>query len=94
MEILEKIRTELRQLNAYYTQSTTPKAEDHGEYVDGAWVQEEFNLSRQTLHEYRRNGVIPYTYFNPGGKIYYRKADLYEILENNFTGNNPADGSK
>ena len=53
------------------------------EYVDSAWVKETFGIASSTLSEYRRRGVIPYTYFEERGKIFYKKSEIMAILDDN-----------
>ena len=57
------------------------------EYVDSAWVMKTFGISSSTLCDYRKKGVIPYTYFEDRGKIFYKLSDLYNILDKNYQSN-------
>ena len=56
------------------------------EYVDTAWITEHFGIASSTLSEYRKRGVIPYTYFAERGKYFYRKSEILGILDRNRQG--------
>lgn len=86
-KIFERLYHQLLKLTTQLEQ-IAPDQSRQEEYVDGTWVQEQFNLSKQTLSDYRRRGVLPYTYFAERGKIYYRVSDIYALLDQNFNGRN------
>lgn len=85
MELLHNIHDQLAKLVSALEQLKTVESPAVGAYVDSAWVKEHFNISSSTLSDYRRKGIIPYTFFEERGKIYYRVSDLYRILEENFS---------
>ena len=56
------------------------------QYVSSKWVMEHLGISKSTLADYRKRGIIPYTYFEDRKKVFYKLTDIYEILDNNYQG--------
>ena len=52
---------------------------DGERYLTDKEVSQILKVSRRTLQEYRKDGVIPYMLL--GGKVLYRESDLERILE-------------
>ena len=44
-------------------------------------MEEKLKLSKRTLLDYRRYGILPY--YQIGGKILYRESDIVRLLEKN-----------
>ncbi|MEL7533917.1 MAG: MerR family transcriptional regulator [Bacteroidota bacterium] len=91
MDFLQRLYTLAQQLADLMTAllqklDSKPTLPTEDEFVDTAWVRQTFGLSSSTLSDYRRKGVIPYTYFEERGKYFYRVSDLYRILASNYTG--------
>jgi len=42
----------------------------------------QLRISKRTLQNLRNRGHIPYT--RMGGKIFYKKADIEQVLQNNY----------
>ena len=47
-------------------------------YLTNKDVSALLRISRRTLQDYRRNGILPF--FRLGGKILYRESDLQKLL--------------
>ena len=86
MQLAQKLVELMNRLLPKLEHLSQPKPQD--EYVNSKWVQKTFGISSSTLSDYRRRGIIPYTYFEEGGKILYKVSDLYEILDRNYQGKN------
>lgn len=91
MDFIQRLYTLAQQLVELMTvllqKLDTPKPlSSDEEFVDTAWVRKTFGLSSSTLSDYRRKGVIPFTFFEERGKVFYRVSDLYRILSSNYTG--------
>ena len=91
MDLFQRLLSLGERLIRLMTELNSKFEEDHQssrekfceEYVDTAWVKKTFGLSASTLCDYRKRGIIPFTYFEERGKIFYKKYELLEILEQN-----------
>ena len=52
------------------------------DWLDNQDVTMQLHISLRTLQELRSKGVIPYTKL--GNKVYYRRADIENLLNANF----------
>ncbi|MCR4801092.1 MAG: helix-turn-helix domain-containing protein [Bacteroidales bacterium] len=52
------------------------------DWLDNQDVTMQLHISLRTLQELRSKGVIPYTKL--GNKVYYRRADIENLLKANF----------
>lgn len=77
-EIKNELLSELRQLMHSMAQ------QKRQEWLCEKDTRAFLGVSRGTLYKYRKVGVLPFTKFQR--KIYYRKVDLEQFLENNFSG--------
>lgn len=51
-------------------------------WIDGVAVQSALHISERTLYRHRKSGKLAYSRIR--GKIYYKKADINALLENNY----------
>lgn len=55
------------------------RKEENYDWTDSKGMQEMLDCSEGTLHTYRNKGLLPYA--KHGGKIYYSKKEVNEILK-------------
>jgi DNA-binding transcriptional MerR regulator len=53
------------------------------DWIDGQQVIQLLNISKDALKDWRRRGIISYSRFTPGGKLYYDKNEIMRLLEDN-----------
>jgi len=53
------------------------------DWVDNQVVMQTLHISPRTLQTLRSNGTLPYTRIN--NKIYYRRRDIEQILDDNYS---------
>lgn len=51
-------------------------------WIDGVAVQSALHISEKTLYRHRKSGILAYSRIR--GKIYYKKADIKALLEDNY----------
>ena len=59
---------------------------DGENYLTDTELAGKLKLSKRTLLDYRRYGILPYgilPYYQIGGKILYRESDIVQLLEKN-----------
>lgn len=54
------------------------KISEESDFLDNEGVQRLLNISERTLQRYKQHKLLPYAQIK--GKSYYRKSDVYEIL--------------
>jgi len=52
------------------------------EWVDGQHVMQKLLISARTLQTFRTNGTLPFSRI--GKKIYYKRSDIEQVLQNNY----------
>lgn len=78
---LKEIRQQLQKIMD--RMDSTGQVSDQ-EILDQQGVLELLKISPRTLVTYRQSGKIPFTRI--GGKIYYKKQEILELLEKNRNG--------
>ena len=58
-----------------------PEEKSAGDWLSNKEAQQYLGLSRPTLQRYRSSGKLPFS--KVGGNIYYRRADIEKLLEEN-----------
>ncbi len=53
------------------------------DWLDNQDIMQALHLSERTLQTWRKSGKIPFSKI--GGKIYYKKEDLQQLLINNYS---------
>lgn len=84
MYLEESLKEIKQQIQKILERLERPGREEDQEILDQQGVLELLKISPRTLVNYRQSGIIPFTRI--GGKIYYRKQDILELLEKNRNG--------
>lgn len=69
---------------AFHKHSDQPPAiiNPSEEWLDNQDVMNLLHISIRTLHNFRKNGTIPYSRL--GQKLYYKRSDIQRILHDNY----------
>jgi DNA-binding transcriptional MerR regulator len=70
----------LRLLEEIKELASRPKEDPSNIWLDNQEAMEFLKISSRTLVTYRQKGILKYS--QTGSKIYYRKSDILETLEN------------
>lgn len=73
-QILEEMKTIKKEV--------TPQEPVKDNWIGGIEVQSTLHISERTLYRHRKSGRLPYSRVR--GKIYYKKSDIRNLLENNY----------
>ncbi|SFI14657.1 helix-turn-helix domain-containing protein [Halpernia frigidisoli] len=72
-EIVEKLKTELlSELTKTFNENQPNK------YISAQEVCERFNISKPTIHEYRRRGLLKS--YKWGSRVFYRMSDIENAM--------------
>ena len=90
MELIITSKTDLRELidasvrDAFNSNSGAQKkeADTLKPWKSNREAQVFYGLSKSTLQRYRNNGTLAYS--KVGGRVYYRRADMVRLLEENL----------
>lgn len=78
---LRKMTTEINQIKLGITQ-TSSSTNLKQLWMTGLEVSHALNMSSKTLQRLRKSGALPYSKVN--GKIYFKRADVDQMLEDNY----------
>lgn len=78
---LRKMATEINQIKLGLTQNSS-SINLKQQWMTGLEVGHALNMSAKTLQRLRKSGALPYSKVN--GKIYFKRADVDQMLEDNY----------
>jgi DNA-binding transcriptional MerR regulator len=62
-----------------------PKQTPLEDWMDRQDVMQTLHISPRTLYTLRSNGILPFSRI--GNKLYYKRSDIQQILQDNYTMN-------
>ena len=78
---IQKLSGEIRQLKQEL-QSIHQPADLRSLWLNGVEVSHALNMSAKTLQRLRKCGALPFSKIH--GKIFYKRTDVEQLLENNY----------
>ena len=85
-ELLHSIYDQLGSLREELDEPRPLRREDH--YLDNNELLQLLGISKSTSYRWRQKGQLPYTQI--GQKIYYRKSDIFTLLEKQMLKHSPS----
>lgn len=79
---IRKIATEINQLKLGLNTVADNSANLKHQWMTGLEVGHALNMSAKTLQRLRKSGSLPFSRVN--GKIYYKRSDVDQMLEDNY----------
>jgi len=76
------VRTEMSDLLSSVVGNESQAKTDKREWLTNKEARDFLGSSKSTLQRYRAQGIIPFS--KVGGNIYYRRADIVDLLERNL----------
>lgn len=82
-QILNTINSEIRSLTRAFEQHKVGQPTDiRHEWMNNVEVSHALGVSTRTLNRLRSCGALPYSRVH--GKIYFKRSDVEQLLENNY----------